>query len=193
MPRRPCGLLTVASALAFVLVAVLSARARSASDLVTVSVDRSKPPVFLRNQVYCISVDWGDTTFRQQRLVEYRWQQVSRAASRVNRSDAQYAVPGVYWFGDRICVAHWLLSVLALPLPVLALFRWVNRSKRYAGGQCVACGYDLRASGDRCSECGAPLPRREGPDSFPHADEVSGPSLRSGPDVGPGVAHQRTR
>ena len=150
--------LSVISALIFLLRAALSVRARFASDLVTLSVDHAKPPAYLQNQVYCISVDWGGTTYRQRHLAEYRWQPVNRSAWRVKRSDAEYAFPGVYWFGDRVFVAHWLLSVLALPLPVLALFRWIGRSKRCAGGQCVACGYDLRASSDRCPECGAAVP-----------------------------------
>jgi hypothetical protein len=36
--------------------------------------------------------------------------------------------------------------------------RQVLREYRKANGLCMACGYDIRATPDRCSECGA-IPR----------------------------------
>ena len=51
---------------------------------------------------------------------------------------------------------------LALPI-ALAAVRWANarrRKRMVIAGQCVGCGYDLRASPDRCPECGlAPINR----------------------------------
>jgi hypothetical protein len=49
----------------------------------------------------------------------------------------------------------WLIPV-PLAIVVLSLWRWQRRRWRVARGLCSCCGYDLRASHDRCPECGAP-------------------------------------
>ena len=54
----------------------------------------------------------------------------------------------------RLCVPHWGLAGLALVLPVCwTTHRLRSRRRRYRG-QCQICGYDLRATPDRCPECG---------------------------------------
>jgi hypothetical protein len=53
------------------------------------------------------------------------------------------------------------LFMLPAAVPVAWLVdRWRSRRSRMwmlASGRCPACGYDLRASKDRCPECGRPI------------------------------------
>ncbi|HYE20186.1 MAG TPA: hypothetical protein VEA69_17190 [Tepidisphaeraceae bacterium] len=62
----------------------------------------------------------------------------------------------------RVAVSYGVTVALAAVLP---LIRWARRRSRWARARrsaCVACGYDLRATPDRCPECGenvAPHPR----------------------------------
>jgi hypothetical protein len=62
-----------------------------------------------------------------------------------------------------LTVPHWFATAfLALP-PALWLAAFVRRRRRVSAGRCQACGYDLRATPDRCPECGAVRPRGEPP------------------------------
>jgi hypothetical protein len=49
-------------------------------------------------------------------------------------------------------VPYYLIAVVAALLPACWVWR---RSRRPRAGCCARCGYDLRATPDRCPECGA--------------------------------------
>jgi hypothetical protein len=53
-----------------------------------------------------------------------------------------------------LVVPHWFLAAATAVLPALWFLR--RRRGRHSGpGVCRACGYDLRATPDKCPECGA--------------------------------------
>ena len=67
--------------------------------------------------------------------------------------------PGNTYFS--VSVAYWVLVLFfwIAPLIYVLAMAWRLRQlkARFAKLECVKCGYDLRASRERCPECGTPI------------------------------------
>lgn len=57
--------------------------------------------------------------------------------------------------GRFVNIPYWCLATLAAVAPLLATLGIVRRRRSVRRGFCATCGYDLRASPDRCPECGS--------------------------------------
>jgi hypothetical protein len=66
-----------------------------------------------------------------------------------------YGQDSMLW---NLVIPFWLLTALLaiLPLCEIRLLCHLKKSHREAHGLCLHCGYDLRASPERCPECGQP-------------------------------------
>ncbi len=100
----------------------------------------------------------------------YGWLWMAAEANQANDpfeyslfSFAYHPLKTTTWGGDLkvsswgVGVPYWFITLLCLPLPLIAFRRWrrkrrIEREKRE--GLCHVCGYDLRASVDRCPEFG---------------------------------------
>jgi hypothetical protein len=77
----------------------------------------------------------------------------------VYRRDAASGYDGHRSFS--IGIPYWSVLLSSGGLPVFALIQFrrqllaARRARRRSLGQCVRCSYDLRATPDRCPECGA--------------------------------------
>jgi hypothetical protein len=54
-----------------------------------------------------------------------------------------------------VFVPYWALVLLFAIAPIGMAWKRRRRGRRHSAGLCPACGYDLRATPDRCPECGA--------------------------------------
>lgn len=52
-----------------------------------------------------------------------------------------------------LCPTWAVIAVLLLPMGLWTRIGWRQR-RRVAAGHCASCGYDLRATPDKCPECG---------------------------------------
>jgi hypothetical protein len=76
----------------------------------------------------------------------------SASGANVPRADRRY-----YWF----VVPCWAAALLFGLLPArraFAVARTRRAARRARAGRCIQCGYDLRATPERCPECGAAPP-----------------------------------
>ena len=67
-------------------------------------------------------------------------------------------LPMQYAGGVGVAAPHWFITLLFLLAPVVWLARAYQRlhaARLSRRGHCRVCGYDLRATPDRCPECGA--------------------------------------
>lgn len=56
-----------------------------------------------------------------------------------------------------LVLPYWFLIITSSVAPMIWLWRRNRIKNRFMGNLCRNCGYDLRASSDRCPECGTPV------------------------------------
>jgi len=59
-----------------------------------------------------------------------------------------------------VAIPWWAVTALLAIAPSVTIWRWAGRRNQRMLGLCEVCGYDLRASHERCPECGTAIPDR---------------------------------
>ena len=61
-----------------------------------------------------------------------------------------------------VLIPFWFIIAVLLLQPTLFVFRYRRRQQQMdEGPRCAKCGYDIRASKDRCPECGTPIVKQD--------------------------------
>jgi hypothetical protein len=71
-----------------------------------------------------------------------------------NPSELEMYLRGKRQSGSSIVISYWFPLVAAMGLLCVLLRQHLHSRMRIRDGLCLACGYDLRATPDRCPECG---------------------------------------
>jgi hypothetical protein len=178
MRRVPRILLTAATAVLLVLgVAVVALWVRSYWCRDGVGIEHNAPN-FWRIEVTsapqgCVTIVYHSASFPPRPGARERWYFKRTTSPPVARWDLLFSRRPVRWEfagfvyaappsprGERFRILTfplWFASaVLAAPL-ALAI-RLIKRKRAAKSGRCLSCGYDLRATPDRCPECGRAVP-----------------------------------
>jgi hypothetical protein len=124
---------------------------------------------------------WGTTTSNYGAVGTFRQGGGSGGAS----CDPHLVAPGAFYFAHTIdlgnttisffrlapvqiskgievwAVPFWLIALLLAGYPIVVASRKLYAARRSNHGLCHSCGYDLRATPDRCPECGTIPTKKE--------------------------------
>ncbi len=160
--RRMFGIISVISLLLFVGTCVLWVRGNFKSD--TVYLDRTRSGLNLLSIRGAVGLAWWWYPFREDASPELEWSfEHSEPRSRdellsgvqTSRQIAGVVIvsAAVHTTVHGVIIPDWMLAAAFLVCPVL--FFWRRRFHQIPPNACRICGYDLRATPERCPECGA--------------------------------------
>jgi hypothetical protein len=172
--RRLLNLLTAVSLLLCVVVCVMWVRSRFASDWINYArLSRAGDRMICREMEFLWARGTGVAQWRrfdfEQDVSQFEWGWTFGSAEPepgLSGVDLSRAVLGFRWSSGKhpsdshvaLVFPLWAAVLLLATLPAVRLYRRVRGPTKK--GLCPRCGYDLRATPDRCPECGCPTAKR---------------------------------
>lgn len=157
MRRRLFTVLCLASLLLFAATCALWVRGFRMSDAICVNWQSGFSIVSLKNEV-CISW-WANSVDRGWK---YRLFKPIDHDELLGCFTEMHQVGGcaILWHESNGSIEHGVIIPSWLPATVFlvspSFFVWRISRRKVARGKCASCGYDLRATPQRCPECGTP-------------------------------------
>jgi hypothetical protein len=181
VPRRLLTLAAVASLVLCVATVALWVRSYCRADVIGYQSHGERRLGVVRIRVSWIHSNVGELAFVAETIAmasgsaptDSRWEYVTRAAGRegtLAASTRDFVGVSSDWFGGfgfarasgradppvrGLCLPHWFVALIFAVLPVVRLRSSLRSRTLRRDARCPACGYDLRATPERCPECGA--------------------------------------
>jgi hypothetical protein len=122
-----------------------------------------------RGEFVAVAIEMADEDYKEKvaRGFEQMWGDLNTRAKKGAGAAGFRCATGIYSYTAPaqgplvpnrfalLAVPLWLPLAAACVLPAAWLARLGVSRRRRAAGRCAACGYDLRATPQRCPECGA--------------------------------------
>ena len=113
----------------------------------------------------CSILIWHDPNPFKAKLLGYPgWTYERWSVRRSNELWGHFDVTVDRRGGISLRIPYWFICIVfcVVPTAVLLTFRARRRASRRQRGLCASCGYDLRASTERCPECGSKIATADG-------------------------------
>lgn len=170
------NIFAAASLMAFVAVAVLWVRSWWCSDTWHYSADRGRIDFISCGAGTITVVGWLESGDQPRRLEAPERPGLTMATSEmldpytvngkapkwtVWDSGGEMGTDGDACREVMVAIPHWVPGSLAAVCPSLWIVKAQRVRRRRREGHCPKCGYDLRATPDRCPECGTEIPKAD--------------------------------
>ena len=153
------GLFNLAVALSFLLcIATVALWVLSYWALVRLDHVAAKSYLSVTSQLGSVRLERVEYTMTGQMPDMWRfdaaWLRTEGRSTLFGHTDARGGFSGASWHRREWWGPHWAAGLLFAVLPLVAAMRLRRGRRRASLNLCVACGYDLRATPERCPECG---------------------------------------
>jgi hypothetical protein len=113
------------------------------------------PQIHTRDSVVSAYSSRGTISFGRTAMLQDRWDRNDvRWVTTIPLNVPRFTFNPIGGHSWAVTIPHWSFVLVFSILPTICIIRFVLHRKRLRKGHCPVCNYDLRATPQRCPECG---------------------------------------